>query len=181
MFLSNNRPSFHLWWKGNLGKHREVSKYFKTNCRSLFSLKEILTIVTLFVFSLISPFWCGLWISGISWYLSFDIVFEFQDFLGTSNFYILITMLDFLKTIFFDILDIFLDFAFTWPNSIFFFLDLHGTYTFYVAFLFKNFIKLRCSIFHLFFFFILFYGFLFIIIYLFNCLFFLFWYIMTFI
>ena len=120
MFLSNNRPSFHLWWKGNLGKHSKVSKYFKTNSRSLFSLKEILTLVTLFVFSLISPFWCGLWISGISWYLSFDIVFEFQDFLVTSNFYILITILDFLKTIFFDILDIFLDFAFTWPNSIFF-------------------------------------------------------------
>ena len=179
MYLSNNRPSFHLWWKG---KHRKVSKYFKTNCRSLFSLKEIFTLVTLFVFSLISPFWCVLWISGISWYLSFDIVFEFQDFLGASNFYILITMLYFLKTIFFNILDIFLDFAFTWPNSIFF----SGS-SWYLHFLCSIFIQEFHNIvmFHfpliILFFFILFYGFLFIIIYLFNCLFFLFWYVMTFV
>ena len=27
MFISNNRPSFHLWWNENLVKHRKVSKY----------------------------------------------------------------------------------------------------------------------------------------------------------
>ena len=35
MFLSNNGPSFHLWWKENLVKDREVSKYYETDCRSL--------------------------------------------------------------------------------------------------------------------------------------------------
>ena len=33
MFISNNRPSFHLWWKENLAKHRKVSKYYETDCR----------------------------------------------------------------------------------------------------------------------------------------------------
>ena len=33
MFLSNNGPSFHLWGKENLVKHREVSKYYETDCR----------------------------------------------------------------------------------------------------------------------------------------------------
>ena len=33
MFISNNRSSFHLWWKGNLVKHRQVSKYYETDCR----------------------------------------------------------------------------------------------------------------------------------------------------
>ena len=32
MFMSNNRPSFHLWWKENLVKHRKVSKYYETDC-----------------------------------------------------------------------------------------------------------------------------------------------------
>ena len=27
MFISNNRPWFHLWWKENLVKYRKVSKY----------------------------------------------------------------------------------------------------------------------------------------------------------
>ena len=35
MFISNNRPSFHLWWKGNLVKHRKASKYYKTDCRPI--------------------------------------------------------------------------------------------------------------------------------------------------
>ena len=35
MFVSNNGPSFHLWWKENLVKHREVSKYYETDCWSL--------------------------------------------------------------------------------------------------------------------------------------------------
>ena len=33
MFISNNRPSFHLWWKLNLVKHRQVSKHYETDCR----------------------------------------------------------------------------------------------------------------------------------------------------
>ena len=32
MFMSNNRPSFHLWWKENLVKHWKVSKYYETDC-----------------------------------------------------------------------------------------------------------------------------------------------------
>ena len=32
MFISNNRPSFHLWWKENLVKHRKVWKYYETDC-----------------------------------------------------------------------------------------------------------------------------------------------------
>ena len=32
MFVSNNRPSFHLWWKKNLVKHRKVSKYYEADC-----------------------------------------------------------------------------------------------------------------------------------------------------
>ena len=32
MFLSNNRPSFQLWWKENLLKHQKVSKYYETDC-----------------------------------------------------------------------------------------------------------------------------------------------------
>ena len=34
MFISNNRPLFPLWWKENLVNHRNVSKYYETNCRS---------------------------------------------------------------------------------------------------------------------------------------------------
>ena len=33
MFISNNRPSSHLWGKENLVKHRKVSKYNETDCR----------------------------------------------------------------------------------------------------------------------------------------------------
>ena len=32
MFISNNRPSFHLWWKKNLVKHRNISRYYETDC-----------------------------------------------------------------------------------------------------------------------------------------------------
>ena len=32
MCISNNRPSFPLWWKENLVKHRKVSKYYETDC-----------------------------------------------------------------------------------------------------------------------------------------------------
>ena len=29
MSVSNNHPSFHLWWKENLVKHQKVSKYYE--------------------------------------------------------------------------------------------------------------------------------------------------------
>ena len=35
MFISNNRSSFHLWWKKNLEKHPKVSKYYETDCRCI--------------------------------------------------------------------------------------------------------------------------------------------------
>ena len=34
MFISDNSASFHLWWKENFVKYREVSKYYETDCRS---------------------------------------------------------------------------------------------------------------------------------------------------
>ena len=33
MFISNNRPSFHLWLNENLVKHQKVSKYYENDCR----------------------------------------------------------------------------------------------------------------------------------------------------
>ena len=38
MFISNNRPSFHLRWKENLVKDRKVSKYYETDRSFSFSL-----------------------------------------------------------------------------------------------------------------------------------------------
>ena len=35
MFISNNRASFHLWWKENLVKHQKVLKYFENDQRTL--------------------------------------------------------------------------------------------------------------------------------------------------
>ena len=35
MFISNNYASLHLWWKENLVKHQNVSKYYENDCRSL--------------------------------------------------------------------------------------------------------------------------------------------------
>ena len=32
MFISKNRPSFPLWWKQNLEKHQQVSKYYEKDC-----------------------------------------------------------------------------------------------------------------------------------------------------
>ena len=32
MFTSNNRASFHLWWKENLVKYQKVSKYYENDC-----------------------------------------------------------------------------------------------------------------------------------------------------
>ena len=33
MFISNNRASFHLWWKENLVKHQKVPKYYENDYR----------------------------------------------------------------------------------------------------------------------------------------------------
>ena len=33
---SNNCPSFHLWWKGNVVKHKKVLKYYENNCLQIF-------------------------------------------------------------------------------------------------------------------------------------------------
>ena len=33
MFVSNNRASFHLWWKENSVKHQNVWKYYANDCR----------------------------------------------------------------------------------------------------------------------------------------------------
>ena len=33
MFISNNHPSFRLWWKENSVNHLKVSKYYETDCR----------------------------------------------------------------------------------------------------------------------------------------------------
>ena len=32
MFISNNRASFHLWWKKNLVIHQKVLKYYENDC-----------------------------------------------------------------------------------------------------------------------------------------------------
>ena len=32
MFISNNCPSLHLWWKQNLVKQQKVSKYYEPDC-----------------------------------------------------------------------------------------------------------------------------------------------------
>ena len=36
MFISNNHPLFQLWRKGNLVKHRKVSKHYETDCGTSF-------------------------------------------------------------------------------------------------------------------------------------------------
>ena len=33
MFITNNRASYHLWWKETLVKHQKVSKYYENDCR----------------------------------------------------------------------------------------------------------------------------------------------------
>ena len=48
MFISNDCPSFHLWWKKNLVKHWKVSKYYETDYLENFLL--------LFMFLLTSKF-----------------------------------------------------------------------------------------------------------------------------
>ena len=40
MFISNNRTSFHLWWKENLVEHPKVSKDYETDFRFCYQSKE---------------------------------------------------------------------------------------------------------------------------------------------
>ena len=63
MFISNNRPSFHLLWKDNLVKHWKVSKYYATYCSCKGQRKPIyfgglfrfvLLIFSMFLFLLVS-------------------------------------------------------------------------------------------------------------------------------
>ena len=44
MFISNNRPLFHLWWNENLVKHPKVSKYYETDCRCVWFWKKFFKI-----------------------------------------------------------------------------------------------------------------------------------------
>ena len=39
IFISNNRPSFHLWCKQNLVERPQVSKYDEADCRMMFQKK----------------------------------------------------------------------------------------------------------------------------------------------
>ena len=38
MSISNNCAFFHLWWKENLVKHQNVSKYYENYCRQILDL-----------------------------------------------------------------------------------------------------------------------------------------------
>ena len=49
MFLSNNRPSFPLWWKQNLVKHQQVSKYSENDSLQIFFLLFMSLLPTKFV------------------------------------------------------------------------------------------------------------------------------------
>ena len=49
MFISNNRPSFHLWWKENLAKLQQVSKYYEKDCLQIFLLLFMSLLPTKFV------------------------------------------------------------------------------------------------------------------------------------
>ena len=84
MFLSNNGPSFHLWWKKNLVKHREVSKYYETDCRFWHYLTLTWFLFWHFLFSFYLRFHCFFvfsWDSVFFWdFLFFEIFFFF--FLG---------------------------------------------------------------------------------------------------
>ena len=49
MFISNNRPSLPLWWKENLVKHQQVSKYYENDSPQNFLLVFKFSIPTKFV------------------------------------------------------------------------------------------------------------------------------------
>ena len=35
MYINNNHTSFHLWWQEYLLKHKQVSRYYENDCRSV--------------------------------------------------------------------------------------------------------------------------------------------------
>ena len=47
--ISNNRPSFHLWWKENLVKLQQVSKYYEKDCLQIFLFLFMSLLPTKFV------------------------------------------------------------------------------------------------------------------------------------
>ena len=49
MFITNKLPSFHLWWKENLVKHRKTSKYYETDYLENILLPFIFLLTTNFV------------------------------------------------------------------------------------------------------------------------------------
>ena len=49
IIISNNRPWFHLWWKENLGKLQQVSKYYEKDCLQIFLLLFMSLLPTKFV------------------------------------------------------------------------------------------------------------------------------------
>ena len=49
ILISNNRPSFHLCWKENLGKLQQVSKYYGKDCLQIFLLLFMSFLPTKFV------------------------------------------------------------------------------------------------------------------------------------
>ena len=49
MFISNNRPFGHLWWKEDFVYHLKVSKYYETDCLQIFLLLIMLLLTNKFV------------------------------------------------------------------------------------------------------------------------------------
>ena len=49
ILISNNRPSFHLWWKENLVKLQQISKYYEKDCLHIFLLLLMSWLKTKFV------------------------------------------------------------------------------------------------------------------------------------
>ena len=47
--ISNNRPTFHLWWKENLAKLQQVSKYYEKDCLQIFLFLFMSLLPTKFV------------------------------------------------------------------------------------------------------------------------------------
>ena len=49
ILISNNRPSFQLWWKENLEKLQQISKYCEKDCLQIFLLLLMSWLKTKFV------------------------------------------------------------------------------------------------------------------------------------
>ena len=49
ILISNNRPSFHLWWNENFGKLQQVWKYDEKNCLQIFLLFLMTLLKTKFI------------------------------------------------------------------------------------------------------------------------------------